>query len=201
MAVNQDNCISMFKKVLWILVSNGKPHHNKFDGILQQFFNVFVDAFLPNKEAFMQFDTFDAGQRVDNLCQEVFIAQRIVHDHIISVGVLMCVDILKALMTSCQASCCHSRYKAFSDEEKHERLSEAEFLKWKRILMKLDNLRAKKEHMQADIVELEKCTNDFTTDAENKRDFTLIAKSNVLQGSANKKHEELKEMVHHIDIK
>ena len=40
---------------------------------------------------------------VDNLCQEMLIVQRIIQDHIISGGVMVCVEITKALMTSCQA--------------------------------------------------------------------------------------------------
>jgi len=49
---------------------------------------------------------FSVNKQIDvnNLCQEVLIAHRIVHDHVISVGGTMRVDITKALMTSCQAS-------------------------------------------------------------------------------------------------
>ena len=79
---------------------------------------------------------------VDNLCQEMFIAQRFVHDHIIFVGVMMCVDITKALMTSGHAS--HSFYWVFLDEQKSEQLSEAESIKLKCIITELDGLRAKK---------------------------------------------------------
>ena len=45
---------------------------------------------------------------VDSLCQDMFITWKIVHNHIFSVGEIMCVDITKGLITSCQGS--RSRY-------------------------------------------------------------------------------------------
>ena len=48
---------------------------------------------------------------VDNLCENTFITQRVVHDHIVSVGGIFNVDITKDLMTSCQAS--QARYQTY----------------------------------------------------------------------------------------
>jgi len=51
-------------------VSNGKLNSNKCDGILQQFSGVVAHAILPNKDTFMQFGPFDAGQRLDLLLRK-----------------------------------------------------------------------------------------------------------------------------------
>ena len=111
---------------------------------------------------------------VDNLCQDMFIAQMIVNDHIISVGGMMCIDITKALMTSCQASCSH--YWVFSDVQKPEWLSEAESLKLKCIIMWLSDLRAKKQHIQTDIVKQDKCATNFSTDTRRKGTLPRLPK-------------------------
>jgi len=132
-AVNLDSCVKVQESTMDI-GEQRQGQRNKWDGILQQYSDVFVHAIVPSKDTFTQFDPFDAGRRldsllrkhmnkpelsdlwcvvsqllllthgqaiiergcsvnkemeVDNLCLEMFIAQRIVHDHIISVGDMM----------------------------------------------------------------------------------------------------------------
>ena len=87
------------------------------------------------------------------------------HDHTVSVGGIFSVDITKDLMLSCQAS--QTRYQAYLDDKKH--------------VVESDDLNAKKLHLEADIAELDRCADEFSTDAEKKRDFSLVAKSNGLR--------------------
>ena len=131
---------------------------------------------------------------VDNLCENTFIAQRVVHDHIVSVGGIFSVDITKDLMLSCQAS--RTRYQAYLDDKKRAR--ESDSLKRKRV-DESDDLNAKKLHLEADIAELDRCADKFSTDAEKKRDFSLVAKSNALRRSAKEKREELADVVHQLN--
>ena len=129
---------------------------------------------------------------VDNLCENTFIAQRVVHDHI--GGGIFSVDITKDLMLSCQAS--RPRYQSYLDDKKRAR--EPGSLKRKRV-DESDDLNAKKLHLEADIAELDRCADEFSTDAEKKRDFSLVAKSNALRRSAKEKREELADVVHQLN--
>ena len=116
---------------------------------------------------------------VDNLCEATFIAQRVVHDHIVSVGGIFNVDITKDLMTSCQAS--RARYQTYLDDKK--RAHESVSLKRKHV-DEFDECKAKKLQLETDIGELDQCADEFATEAEQKRDFSLVAKSNALRRSA-----------------
>ncbi|KAI0229042.1 hypothetical protein LSAT2_020518 [Lamellibrachia satsuma] len=98
---------------------------------------------------------------VDNLCENTFIAQRVVHDHIVSVGGIFSVDITKDLMLSCHAS--RTRYQAYLDDTK--RPCESGSLKRKRV-DESDDLNGKKLHLEADIAELDRCADEFSTDAQ-----------------------------------
>ena len=68
--------------------------------------------------------------QTDNLCERTFVAQRMVHDHIISVGGIMLVEITKGLMTSCQSA--WGRYQAYLEQK--WQLPDAESVKRKRLV-------------------------------------------------------------------
>ena len=58
---------------------------------------------------------------VDNHCENTFITQRVVHDHIVSVGGIFNINITRDLMTFCQAS--RARYQTYLDDKKRARES------------------------------------------------------------------------------
>ena len=130
----------------------------------------------------------------DSLCEDTFVAHQIVHDHIMSVGGIMGVDMSKALMTSCQAS--EARYQAYLDDKK--RVLESDSLKHK-LVTEPDDLEAKKQYLEADIVELNGCADDLLINAEKKHDFSLLVKSNALRRSAKEKAEELLDIARQLD--
>ena len=52
--------------------------------------------------------------------------------------------------------------------------------KRKCIVNEIDELKTKRQHLENDICELNKWTDDFCLNAEKKHDFSLIAKSNAM---------------------
>ena len=59
-----------------------------------------------------------------NMCHETFIAERIVNDHLRSVGGVLSVAINKELLASCRAS--RARYTAHCEDLQRARLTEGE---------------------------------------------------------------------------
>ena len=66
----------------------------------------------------------------------------------------MDVDINNPLMASCQAS--RTRYQTFLDEKKRVPQSETDAMKLKQVVAELDDLKAKRQHLEADILHLNK---------------------------------------------
>ena len=62
----------------------------------------------------------------------------------------------------------------------------------------MDDCKAKRQHLVADISELNKCADSFLSEAEKKRDFSLVAKSNTLRKSAHEKQVQLADIEHEI---
>ncbi len=132
-----------------------------------------------------------------NMCHETFVAERVVNEHVTSAGGVLGVTITKELLTSCRAS--RTRYANHCDEVRRAKLSEAGSKKRKCIVDKIDDLRAKRQHLTNDITELQHCADEFAVKAERSRDFTIIAKSNALRASAKEKSTELSSVVSEYD--
>ena len=94
-----------------------------------------------------------------NTCHETFIAERIVKHQMTSVGGVLGVTIDKQWHTSCRAS--HARYTAHCEDLQRARLTEGESKKRKRVINEIDNLKAKRQHLESDILELSTCADDF----------------------------------------
>ena len=78
----------------------------------------------------------------------------------------MDVNMNKTLMASCQAS--RTRYQTFLNGKKRVLQSETDAMKHKQVVAELDDLKA-------DILELNKCADDFSTKAEVKQNFSMVA--------------------------
>ena len=124
-----------------------------------------------------------------NLCEETFIAQRLVNDHVKAVGGVLGVALTKELLASCSAA--RSRYAAFLEKMQQERLSSAESNKRKSTVDEIDVLRSKRSRLESDIKDLTSCADNFAVRAEQDRDFGLVTKSNAMRKSAQEKATQL----------
>ena len=134
-----------------------------------------------------------------NLCEETFVAQRIVNDHVKAVGGVMSVDLSKELLASCAAS--RSRYTTFLEQKQEQRLTAAESNKRKSVKSDIDELKVKRRRLEEDIDELNKCADDFFVRAEVNRDFSYISKSNAMRKSAKEKSGQLSDIQSDLDGK
>ena len=102
---------------------------------------------------------------------------------------MLSVAINKELVASCRAS--RARYTAHCEDLQKARLTEGEGKKRKCAIDEIDNLKAKRQHLESDILELSTCVDDFSVTAEKTQDFSLVAKSNTMRKSAHEKRTEL----------
>ena len=124
-----------------------------------------------------------------NLCEETFIAQRLVNDHVKAVGGVMGVALTKELLASCSAA--RGRYTTYLDKMQKDRMSSAESNKRKSTVDEIDLLKTKRCRLEKDIKDLTSCADDFSVRAEQDRDFGLITKSNAMRKSAQDKTTQL----------
>ena len=84
----------------------------------------------------------------ENLQERSFIAQRLVQDHVQSVGGVLAVSINKALLLS--AAGARQKYVSYLDEKKRKKTSEGIELKQKELVNELDELK-KKRCLETDV--------------------------------------------------
>ena len=114
---------------------------------------------------------------VENLSERLFIAQRIIHDHIESVAGLANLQITKQLLMSSAGA--HQKYLSYL-EEKRIKVSQEKMLKRKVTMGEIDVLKMKKRQFETDIEALLKTANEFADRAEDSRNLTWVVKSNNL---------------------
>ena len=126
---------------------------------------------------------------VVNLQKGTYVAQRIICDHIRSVGGLMNVVISKALLAAASGS--RQRYQMDQDQKKSMKVADQQSMKRKADEEELTLLKAKKQRLVCDIESLKESADSFADQAEKNGDLTLIAKSNSMRRSATEKKKEL----------
>ena len=136
---------------------------------------------------------------VENLSERSFIAQRIVHDHIESVGGLANVKISKPLLVSSAGA--RQKYLSHLEEQKRIKVSQEKMLKRKSTMEEIDLLKKKKKQFETDVEGLIKTADKFADKAENSRQLTWITKSNSLRRTAKDKMVQLKEIEKQLDGK
>lgn len=136
---------------------------------------------------------------VENLSERSFIAQRIVHDHIESVGGLANVKISKPLLVSSAGA--RQKYLSHLEEQKRIKVSQEKMLKRKSTMEEIDLLKKKKKQFETDVEGLIKTADEFADKAENSRQLTWITKSNSLRRTAKDKMVQLKEIEKQLDGK
>jgi len=83
---------------------------------------------------------------VENLTERSFIAQRIIHDHIESVGGLANVEISKQLLTSSAGA--RQKYLSYLDDQKRSKVSQENALKRKSTMEEIDVLKKKNDSLK-----------------------------------------------------
>jgi hypothetical protein len=126
---------------------------------------------------------------VVNLQKGTYVTQRIICDHIRSVGGLMNVVISKALLAAASGS--RQRYQMDQDRNKSMKVADQQSMKRKADEEELTLLKAKKQRLVCDIESLKKSADSFADQAEKNGDLTLITKSNSMRRSATEKKKEL----------
>jgi len=136
---------------------------------------------------------------VENLTERSFIAQRIIYDHIESVGGLANVKISKQLLTSSAGA--RQKYLYYLDDHKRSKVSQENALKRKSTMEEIGVLKKKKRQFENDVESLLKSADEFAERAEDSRNVTWIAKSNSLRRTAKEKMAALKDIEEQLDGK
>ena len=136
---------------------------------------------------------------VENLTERSFIAQRIIHDHIESVGGLANVQISKQLLMSSAGA--RQKYLSHLEEQKRIKVSQEKMLKRKSTMEEIDVLKKKKRQFENDMEALLKSADEFADRAEDSRNLTRITRSNSLRRTAKVKMAALKDIGEQLDGK
>lgn len=115
---------------------------------------------------------------VENLKERSFIAQRIIRDHIESVGGLPNVQISKKklLMSSAGAQ---QKYLSHLEEQRRMKVSQKKILKTKSTMQEIDLLKKKKRQFETDVKALLKSADEFADRAEDSRKFKKLLNQTV----------------------
>ena len=122
---------------------------------------------------------------VENLQERSFIAQRLVQDHVQSVGGVLAVSINKPLLLS--AAGARQKYLSYLDEQKRKKTSEGVELKRKELVDELEELKKKRRRLDTDVDNLVKSADEFAQKAEDTGKLVWITKSNSLRRTAKEK--------------
>lgn len=127
---------------------------------------------------------------VENMKESTYSAQRLVCDHLRSVGGIDNFVVTKGLIKS--ASLARQRYIHHLDEQKKNKEKEKVHAKRKAVVDEIEELKRKKTRLEKDSASLQKSADEFAQKAEDLGDLTFIAKSNCLRQSAKLKSDEIK---------
>lgn len=136
---------------------------------------------------------------VENQKEKSLVAQRLIVDHVRSVGGLNQVGITKELLLS--AARARQKYHEYLDEEKRKKERQGMDLKRKAITDELDDLKKKRTRMEADISALQKSADEYAEKAEATSKLTFITKSNSFRRTAKEKKVSLLEIEKQVDAK
>ena len=126
---------------------------------------------------------------VENLKEHTLVAQRIVCDHVNSVGGVLKVELSKSLLLSVKMS--RQRYEKYLDQEKQKKKTEQERSKRKCVLEEIDEIKKKKKRIDAEIKSLNETADELCTKAEATAKLTFVTQANALRRSAKDKLNDL----------
>ena len=135
---------------------------------------------------------------VENLKEQSLVAQRLLCDHVKTVGGVSNVTINNKLLVS--SAMARQKYELYLQEEREKKKSNEEMRKRKHLLDELDDLKQKQQRMNSDINSLTKSADECCEKAERTGNLTFVAKSNALR-SARDKVEDLKKVEEKLEEK
>ena len=136
---------------------------------------------------------------VENLAQHSLVAQRVICDHVRSVGGVLNVAFSKELLLS--AASARQRYHAVLDKKKRENEATRRSERKRSLLEEISTLKEKKRRLESDFEALKRSADDYAVEAESSGKLTLIAKSNGMRRTAREKEEQIKSLEGEIEQK
>ena len=136
---------------------------------------------------------------VENLAQHSLVAQRVICDHVRSVGGVLNVAFSKELLLS--AASARQRYHAVLDEKKRENEATRRSGRKRSLLEEISTLKEKKRRLDSDLEALKRSADNYAEKAESSGKLTLIAKSNGMRRTAREKEEQIKSLEGEIEQK
>ena len=133
---------------------------------------------------------------VENLAQHSLVAQRVICDHVQSVGGVLRVDFSKELLLSAASG--RHRYHAALDEKRETEATRRSERK-RSLLEEISTLKEKKGRLESDFEALISSADKYAEKAETSGKLTFIAKSNGMRSAREK--EQLKSLEQEIDQK
>ncbi|XP_013856113.1 uncharacterized protein LOC106511946 [Austrofundulus limnaeus] len=127
---------------------------------------------------------------VQNLKEHSLIAQRVIHDHVQSIGGLLNIAYTKELLLSAAAG--RQKYHMYLDDQKRLKQDEQKAQKRKELTDEISEVKAKKKRMEEDISVLLRSADHNAEKAESRGKLCFISKSNSLRRAAKEKERNLK---------
>ena len=137
---------------------------------------------------------------VENMRQETLIAQRLICDHVRSVGGIDNIHLSNELLVSCKMA--HSKYVAYLESERVKKKSAQEVNKRKATLEAVEMLKKKRRIIENDISHLESKSDQLLVKAETSKNIRqMVSEANALKKSASDKKQTLKLLSEEIEEK
>lgn len=129
---------------------------------------------------------------VENMKETTFVAQRTIHDHILSIDGLDKLVISNELLTSAKAG--RQRYHAHLEEQRQLAENVAKSHKRKSVDEAKADFQKKKKRLETEITTLQFDADKLAKEAEVKRQLVLLTESNALRNAAKEKKIELENL-------
>ena len=127
---------------------------------------------------------------VENLAQHSLVAQRVICDHVRSVGGVLNVVFSKELLLSAASG--RQRYHTALDEKRRENEATRRSDRKRSLLDEISTLKEKKRRLETDFEALKNSADSYAEKAESTGRLTLIiAKSNGMRRTAREKREQI----------
>ena len=129
---------------------------------------------------------------IENMHNETYVAQRVICDHVNSVGGLENIAIDKAMMLSVAGA--RQKYMMFLDEQKQSKAMIAAGKKRKNVLAEIEELKRAKKRLETEANALQTDADELALKAESSGKLLLVAKSNCYRRSAKEKFLNINEL-------
>ena len=126
---------------------------------------------------------------VENMQEHSLVAQRVILDHVKSVGGLQNIAYTKELLLS--AASARQKYQLYLDEKKMLQRDEKKLEKRKGVMEEIAALKAKKKRLVEDIQVLSTSADRNAEKAETLGNLSFVSKSNGLRRAAKEKERSL----------